>query len=194
MYRHNPTSFYPHLNLNCTDSPIFFFFFLLLAINLEGVSGKFSDLEICKFREPADITSCKVFCDGDHGGYSTCSLTLDPSGQFARFSGNISIDIPPNREDIQRSGYAAWRTKERGGTLFSFGARNWDIDPYTWLALRVKSDGASYYVNLQTDGIVPTDIHQHRLFAKRPGEWENIYVWISCCIFTPPPFSSALFQ
>ena len=51
-----------------------------------------------------------------------------------------------------------------------------DIDPYTYLALRINSDGGRYYVNLQTDGIVPTDIHQHRLLAENPGEWETVYI------------------
>lgn len=42
--------------------------------------------------------------------------------------------------------------------------------------MRVKSDGRSYFINLQTDSVVPTDLHQHRLFAKRPGEWETVFV------------------
>ncbi|KAG4222190.1 hypothetical protein PC116_g29335, partial [Phytophthora cactorum] len=28
----------------------------------------------------------------------------------------------------------------------------------------------------QTDSLVPTDLHQHRLFAKRPGEWETVLI------------------
>lgn len=57
-----------------------------------------------------------------------------------------------------------------------FGKSLWDIDPYVYLAMRVKSDGRSYFINLQTDSVVPTDLHQHRLFAKRPGEWETVFV------------------
>jgi NADH dehydrogenase [ubiquinone] 1 alpha subcomplex assembly factor 1 len=40
------------------------------------------------------------------------------------------------------------------------------VDPYTYLALRVKSDGRRYTVNIQTDSIVESDIHQHRLYTK----------------------------
>ena len=40
------------------------------------------------------------------------------------------------------------------------------MDPYTYLALRVKSDGRRYTINVQTDSIVDTDIHQHRLFTR----------------------------
>lgn len=47
---------------------------------------------------------------------------------------------------------------------------------YAYLALRIKSDGRKYFVNLQTDSIVPTDLHQHRLYARRPGEWETVLI------------------
>lgn len=40
------------------------------------------------------------------------------------------------------------------------------MDPYAYLALRVKSDGRRYTVNIQTDSIVETDIHQHRLYTR----------------------------
>lgn len=50
------------------------------------------------------------------------------------------------------------------------------MDAYAYLALRIKSDGRKYYVNLQTESIVPTDIHQHRLYARRPGEWETVLI------------------
>jgi len=57
-----------------------------------------------------------------------------------------------------------------------FGRSLWNIDPYVYLAMRVKSDGRSYFVNLQTESVIPTDLHQHRLFVKRPGEWETVIV------------------
>lgn len=50
--------------------------------------------------------------------------------------------------------------------MWLFGRLYWDIDPYTYLALRIKSDGRRYTVNIQTDSIVETDIHQHRLYTR----------------------------
>ncbi|KAL8965434.1 MAG: hypothetical protein Q9183_003854 [Haloplaca sp. 2 TL-2023] len=110
------------------------------------------------------------------GGFSKVALdqiqanTMEPA--HVRFHGNISIALPPDRPHIQRSGYAAWRNKDRGPTLF--GKSLWDVDPYLFLALRIKSDGRKYFVNLQTESLVYTDIHQHRLYAQRPGEWETV--------------------
>jgi NADH dehydrogenase [ubiquinone] 1 alpha subcomplex assembly factor 1 len=92
----------------------------------------------------------------------------------AYFHGRISTELPRDRPEVVRTGYAAWRTHDRPPTLF--GRSLWDIDPYTYLAMRVKSDGRKYFVNLQTETIVPTDIHQHRLYAKRPGEWETVLI------------------
>ena len=116
--------------------------------------------------------------DADAGGFSKLSLDHIPQTAselaHARFYGNISIDLPRNKPKVQRTGYAAWRNKDRGPTIF--GKSLWDVDPYAYLALRVKSDGRKYYVNVQTESIVYTDIHQHRLYARKPGEWETILI------------------
>ena len=40
----------------------------------------------------------------------------------------------------------------------------------------MKSDGRKYFVNVQTESIVSTDLHQHRLYARRPGEWETVLI------------------
>jgi NADH dehydrogenase [ubiquinone] 1 alpha subcomplex assembly factor 1 len=124
--------------------------------------------------------------DADMGGFSQACLdwappvTIDgtspsenPNG-YARFHGNISIDLPPNRPHIHQTGYAAWRTRDRPATIF--GKSLWDIDSYAYLALRIKSDGRKYFVNIQSETLVATDIHQHRLYARKPGEWETVLI------------------
>jgi NADH dehydrogenase [ubiquinone] 1 alpha subcomplex assembly factor 1 len=130
------------------------------------------------FRNPEVLEGCKTMSDADMGGFTKVSFEHNPSisaePAHARFHGNISIELPKNRPQIQRTGYAAWRNKDRKATLF--GKSLWDIDPYTYLGLRVKSDGRKYFVNVQTESIIPTDLHQHRLYARRPGEWETVLI------------------
>jgi NADH dehydrogenase [ubiquinone] 1 alpha subcomplex assembly factor 1 len=116
--------------------------------------------------------------DADLGAFSTANLDFVPATasepDHAHFHGNISIELPPNNPEVVRAGYAGWRTLDRKPTLF--GRSMWDVDAYAYLALRVKSDGRKYFVNLQTDSVVPTDLHQHRLFAKKPGDWETVII------------------
>lgn len=50
--------------------------------------------------------------------------------------------------------------------MWLFGRLFWNVDPYAYLALRIKSDGRRYTVNVQTDTVVETDIHQHRLYTR----------------------------
>lgn len=116
--------------------------------------------------------------DADLGGFSTVSLEYVPQSAmgpaYARFYGNISTDLPRNRPEVQRTGYAAWRNRDRPATLF--GKSLWDMDPYAYLALRIKSDGRKYFVNVQSETIVYTDIHQHRLYTQKPGEWDTVFI------------------
>ena len=116
--------------------------------------------------------------DKDIGGFSRVNLDYVPQTDtepaHARFHGSISIELPPDNPQVQRTGFAGWRNKDRPATIF--GKSLWDIDPYAYLGLRVKSDGRKYFVNVQTESIVPTDLHQHRLYARRPGEWETVLI------------------
>ncbi|MCJ1486562.1 hypothetical protein MMC06_006740 [Schaereria dolodes] len=144
----------------------------------EGLRGASTPYELIDFSDPETIQECKTMSDADIGGFSRVTLdhvthtTTEPA--HARFHGTISVDLPPYRPQIQRTGYAAWRNRDRPATLF--GRSLWDIDPYTYLALKIKSDGRKYFVNVQTESIVPTDLHQHRLYARRPGEWETVLI------------------
>lgn len=154
----------------------------ITVFSMQGVTGNFDDLEIHSFRRPSSLENIVTFSDADMGGFSKVRMDLEPlpiEGEeekqcYGRFHGSISIELPPDQPKVQRSGYAAWRTVQRGRTLF--GRSLWNIDPYAFLALRIKSDGSKYFINIQTDSIVETDLHQHRLFSKTPGKWEVIHV------------------
>ncbi|KAI1825827.1 complex I intermediate-associated protein 30-domain-containing protein [Xylaria intraflava] len=155
-----------------------------ITFKLEGIKGPSGPLQLHKFDSPDSITTCKTLSDRDIGGYSKVNLEWVPRSQtapepiqgpgYARFHGKISNDLPLGKPDIKRSGYAAWRTLDPKPTLF--GKVLFNIDMYTYLALRIRSDGRSYLVNIQTESVVPTDLHQHRLFTKRPGEWETVLI------------------
>ncbi|KAL7822776.1 complex I intermediate-associated protein 30 [Trichoderma gracile] len=160
-----------------------------IAWNLDAVKGPSGPRELYGFHSAEAVSNCIVMSDTLIGGSSTSHLdfipatssssapipaSTSPPSSYARFYGHISTSLPSDRLAIQRTGYAAFRTPDQPPT--AFGRSVWDIDPYTYLALRVKSDGRAYYVNVQTESVEPTDLHQHRLFAKRPGQWETVLI------------------
>ncbi|UNI24391.1 hypothetical protein JDV02_010141 [Purpureocillium takamizusanense] len=161
-----------------------------IAWKLEGVKGPSGPRPLYDFKTRASVDDCIIMSDDIIGGSSKSNLefvdrsdtNLNPStgaqtpspARYARFHGQISTSLPAGRPNIQRSGYAAFRTPDQPPTVF--GRSVWDIDPYTYLAMRIKSDGRAYFINLQTEAVEPTDLHQHRLFAKRPGQWETVMV------------------
>jgi len=150
----------------------------------ENIKGATRPYVLSAFHEPDCLEDFKIICDYKDNGFSKAQIDWippstnpspkeNPNGHI-RFHGSISTRLPLNRPDIYRSGYAAFRTRDRGPTIF--GHSLWNIDPYYYLALRVKSDGRKYLVNLQTESIVPTDIHQHRLRTRKTGEWETVLI------------------
>ncbi|KAL7790737.1 complex I intermediate-associated protein 30 domain-containing protein [Trichoderma ceciliae] len=158
-----------------------------IAWNLDAVKGPSGPRELYDFHGADSVNNCIVMSDTLIGGSSTSHLDFIASSSpsstqtratsttsHARFHGYISTSLPSDRLAVQRTGYAAFRTPDQPPTVF--GRSVWDIDPYTYIALRVKSDGRAYYVNVQTESVEPTDLHQHRLFAKRPGQWETVLI------------------
>ena len=57
-----------------------------------------------------------------------------------------------------------------------------DVSGYDYLALHLRVAGDprthnSYFVNIQTDGPISTDLWQHRLYFRRQDNtWENVFV------------------
>ncbi|XWW94228.1 hypothetical protein V2A60_002171 [Cordyceps javanica] len=154
-----------------------------IAWNLEAVKGPNGPRPLYEFNDDESIRDCILMSDDLIGGSSksqldhvTLSSPIPASSpiSYAHFHGSISTALPSDRLKIKRTGYAAFRTPNQAPTLF--GKSVWDIDPYIYLALRIKSDGRAYFVNVQTEGVEPTDLHQHRLFAKRPGQWETVLI------------------
>ncbi|KXT09205.1 hypothetical protein AC579_3516 [Pseudocercospora musae] len=180
-----------------------------IAVKMEGLHVPTKPYPLSKFEQPASTGQCKVMCDSDVGGFSKASLTFvdgaphseklpgaaaqeegETAGALvearepahALFKGTISTELPPNKPIIQRSGYAGWRTRDRGFSLF--GKLLWDLSPYSFVALRIRSDGRKYFVNFQTESIVPTDLHQHLLPSYTPGQWETVTIPLGAFVRT----------
>lgn len=76
---------------------------------MEGLQGWRKELPMATLNNKADLNAWAIGSDKDIGGFSEASLDISPEG-YGRFHGNLSLDLPANRE-IEQSGYAAVRTK-----------------------------------------------------------------------------------
>ncbi|KAF0638123.1 hypothetical protein NXS19_005715 [Fusarium pseudograminearum] len=155
-----------------------------IAVSFETIKGTTQPKPLYDFNAPESVHDCIVMSDKTIGGFSQSNFDFQKSTEssassktpsaYARFYGNISTRLPDDRPNIERTGFAGFRSPDQRPTMF--GRSMWDIDPYIYLALRVKSDGRSYFVNVQTESVEPSDLHQHRLFPKRPGQWETVLI------------------
>ncbi|GAA99396.1 hypothetical protein E5Q_06094 [Mixia osmundae IAM 14324] len=142
-----------------------------------GTSQKVQ-MTMATLRSPDDLRSFALGADSDIGGHSTAHLDLDADGK-GRFSGSLSSKVPQGLKlggsEINRTGYAGFRTKSRPSI---FGIQTWDTSLHQFLKLRLRNSGDSmrYFVNLQTDGPVQSDLFQHRLILGEVGKWEDVLV------------------
>lgn len=120
------------------------------------------------FSFPNDTEQFIVGSDADYKPNSTSSVSFtthaassSTEGGFARFSGTISGD-----------GYAALRSKVAKSSFY--GVPTFDVSPYKFVSLRVRGDGRRYFLNLQTESYLETDLYQHRLFLTGTKEWETV--------------------
>lgn len=166
---------------------------------MQGVSEQGQPRILYTYQSQGDIKQHVTGCDADIGGKSSAHLDLDPDGR-AKFWGDIRLEVPRGKEDIMRSGYAGFRSRvcQYSFRSFSltladgalqirttlFGHITDDLSLYSYLALRVRASGeprmrSAYFVNIQTDGPVPSDLWQHRLYLREDADgktWENVLV------------------
>ncbi|KAG8745126.1 hypothetical protein FRC10_008737 [Ceratobasidium sp. 414] len=146
-------------------------------IRMEGVNPNTASRTLFSFRTPDDLRQYAVGSDADIGGNSSAHLEHHPDG-YARFWGDMRLDVKSGLEGKLRPGYAGFRNK-----IYD------DLSLHKYLALRVRAAGDpptrnSYFVNIQTDGPIQTDLWQHRLYFEKDGEWEDIMIPISNFVLT----------
>jgi len=145
-------------------------------------------MTLFNFNSKQDIANFATGCDADVGGLSTVNFDLDtnsavngPIGKSAtaRFWGEMKVGVRPEVQGHVRGGYAGFRNKPRP-TLF--GDMTEDVSNHRYLAMRLRVGGHlrtrnSYFVNIQTEGAISTDLWQHRLFFhKGDGSWEDVFI------------------
>ncbi|KAI0926258.1 hypothetical protein AcV5_008763 [Taiwanofungus camphoratus] len=157
------------------------------------------------FHSREDVQQFATGCDADVGGLSTVHLDLDESSVLStaagekstntgdvrrptgKFWGSMNLGVRSGLEGKVRGGYAGFRSKPRP-TLF--GEVTDDVSNHRFLALRLRAAGHprtrnSYYVNIQTDGPITTDLWQHRLFfGREDGGWEDIFIPFDSFVLT----------
>jgi NADH dehydrogenase [ubiquinone] 1 alpha subcomplex assembly factor 1 len=154
-------------------------------VNFQGLEVPRKPFPLLSFDSPASLAECKTMSDADAGAFSTARLDFVPARgadpPHARFHGDISLRLPRDESNAMRgAGYAGFRTADRRNT--AFGGRFWNVDPYSYIALRVRpaDDDAApprpFLVNLQTDSIEPTDLHQHRLYLRPGAGWQTLLI------------------
>ncbi|KAH7884685.1 complex I intermediate-associated protein CIA30 [Phlebopus sp. FC_14] len=158
-------------------------------LRMEGAEMRSrAPIPLLNFNSHEDMKQFATGCDADIGGTSTMKFELDESPErnkgsgsaaTARFWGDMRLAVRPEMQGKIRGGYAGFRSKARPSL---FGEICYDVSGHEFLALRLRLGGDprlrnSYYVNLQTDGPVTTDLWQHRLYFKRTdGGWEDIFI------------------
>ncbi|TIA93608.1 hypothetical protein E3P99_00007 [Wallemia hederae] len=168
-------------------------------------------VRLATLRSSADMSNFAVGCDADLGGRSEAALEYEEGNSsnsssstdadthgHGKFAGKLDPFVPEQwkktLEDgvTAKSGYAGFRTKTRT-TLF--GTACWDLSLHPYLAMRVRNNfssvqkgqqeqSAGYFVNIQTEGAVRSDLFQHRLFVNGDSQWHTLVVPLSSFVLT----------
>ncbi|KAJ1901501.1 hypothetical protein LPJ66_000724 [Kickxella alabastrina] len=131
-----------------------------------------TEFVVAKVSSKQDLSRWVKGSDRDIGGFSDVWIDTTKSGH-AKFHGYISQKLPEDKR-FKRSGYAMVRTRDPRSNLLGDGS--WDSSLFRYLAIRVKADRRKYFVNLKSGSLIPTDIYQHLLPIRTPGQWETVVI------------------
>ena len=87
------------------------------------------------FSHPSSILqNCALGSDNDTGGYSTTKLehVVEDDVPCLRFSGELSLHVSPEarKRGMTHSGWAGWRTKPLGATIFKRYGPPTNLSPF----------------------------------------------------------------
>lgn len=117
-------------------------------------------------------------CDREVGGFSNVKFDYNERFKYGQFSGYLNLDLPKDHPESTRSGYALFRTNDQKESWLS-GNSYWDWTQYDNLVLRVRGDARKYFVNIQANTPLITDLFQYRLYLNTPGQWETLVIPLS---------------
>jgi len=164
------------------------------------------------FREEKDVSDCRLITDSVFGGKTQATISYDsqlglnlltddhnfryrelysyenlasderslqknPSHGCIKFSGTLNLDLPENNKNIERSGFACLQTPKT--------VRPLDLNYYTGLELRLKTDGRLYVLQMKTDTRIEDELYQ-AILPKIPSKdkWYTVYVPFSEFLLT----------
>jgi len=124
------------------------------------------------FNPETDFSEWVVTSDKDNNeGYSTCSLTVSPTGK-GLFSGNLSTQLIKDGK-VKRTGYCNMRSIQPARSFKRETYHDWTS--YTHLVLRIRGDGRSYMLNIGSAGyfdITWNDMYNYMLFTRGGPHWQ----------------------
>jgi len=107
---------------------------------------------------------------------TTASTRIIPKQGSCKFSGVLNIELPVNNSAVERSGFACLQTPK---TLYPL-----DLDYYTGLELRLRTDGRFYVIQIKIDSPVNDDLYQCILPTLPTNKWCRVFLPFSDFLLT----------
>lgn len=125
-----------------------------------------------QFEQDESLTKWLVTSDSDNNeGFSKASLTRTHHGK-GLFHGELSMRVPKDGR-VKRSGYCNMRTLRARKSFKREAYLDWSC--YNMLVMRVRGDGRSYLLNINSRGyydITWNDIYHYVLFTRGGPYWQ----------------------
>ncbi|KAJ7379899.1 Complex I intermediate-associated protein 30, mitochondrial [Desmophyllum pertusum] len=136
------------------------------------------------FRKKEALEQWTLITDEQFGGLSRAEFVQNPGGQ-AVFKGNISTELPP-ASSVKYSGMCSIRAQPTWDWKGDVEAN--DITDYDGIVMRVRGDGRTYALNVQTKSVRDDDIHQSFFHTRGGPLWDIVKVPFTKFVLTNAGF------